>query len=74
MVKVLEELLILPKPTPIEPETSAPVRVMLSWVALGIVEEIEGTPVPSVTRTPLFPVANPVTVLAPFEYKRFEAV
>ena len=58
---------MVPKPEAMEPETSAPVLVMLSWVAVGMVEEMEGTPVPEVMRTPLLAVAKPVTVLAPLE-------
>ena len=64
---------IVPKPEAIEPEVRAPVLVMLPWTVVGKVEEMEGTPVPLVIRVPLLPVARPVTVLAPLEYKRVEA-
>lgn len=57
---------MVPKPEAIEPEARAPVPVILPWTAVGSVEEIEGTPVPEVMRTPLFPVVRPWTVLAPF--------
>ena len=65
---IVEAVAMVPKPEAIVPETKAPVLVMLSWVAVGMVEEMEGTPVPEVMRTPLLAVAKPVTVLAPLEY------
>jgi hypothetical protein len=37
---------------------------MLSWVALGMVEEIEGTPPDEVMRTPLLAVVIEERVLA----------
>ena len=50
---------------PVEPTTSCP---------FVMEPRIDGTPVAPVTNTPLLAVASPVTVLAPLEYKRLEAV
>ena len=63
-------LSIAPNPVAMEPDARAPVRVMLSWVALGIVELMVGTPEPSVTNTPLLPVVILLRLFAVVVYRR----
>src|ERR1051325_5462802 len=57
-----------------EPEVTTPNLVILSWTALGKVEEMDGTPAPEVIRTPLLAVANPAMVLFEEEYNNWLAV
>ena len=53
-----------PNPDAMEPDARTPVLVMLSCVADGMVDEMEGTPPTDVTRTPLLAVVIEESVSA----------